>query len=174
MAKIDTEVPDTARQVNRESVIDERFDELVPVNKSGFAVEKVAQVNVPVPPAHARPEHLDPRVNGPFLDEYEEHALEKARNLEFVRSDLKKEKERRASRAKNSDAPVVSAADEGFSTGPGDGEVRELNPAARGNPETPDKSSTKSNEAKSARKNQPGSVATPTKRAAKKTTAKKA
>lgn len=172
MAKIDTEVPDTARQVNRESVIDERFDELVPVNKSGFAVEKVAQVVVPQPAAHARPEHLDPRTNGPFLDEYEEHALEKARNLEFVRSDLRKEKEKRASKAKNSDAPVVSAADEGFSTGPGDGEVRELNPAARGN--DVDVSSTKSKEAKSGRKNQPGSVATPTKSAAKKTTAKKA
>lgn len=40
----------------------------VPRYESGFAVEK-AFYNNPEPAAHARPADLDPRTNGPFLDE---------------------------------------------------------------------------------------------------------
>jgi hypothetical protein len=55
---------------------------LVPHYESGYAVEK-PMVNAAEPAAHARPADLDPRTNGPFLDEIRELEAANAANTDI-------------------------------------------------------------------------------------------
>lgn len=75
--------------LHENQVVPESYEPLLDRDNSGFAVAKQFYNN-PEPPAHARPADLDPRVNGPFLDDVEEIRAEQSRAGHFVSERRKK------------------------------------------------------------------------------------